>query len=252
MKQKIQNLSKLFSNKKSVYITIALLFFLLVMMVILVKPKRREAEVFQVTPTSAVLSLDGPSSVNADTPFTMTVMLDTSGENVDATDVLLTFNNGTMTLTGINPMTSGCGASPCFQTFMPVENTTNMVFDENRVITSANNTGLIEFGALAMDNAMNINQVSGSNVAIAELIFTATATGDFDYTFTAGSTVDSNVVTRANDEVADILDAADQDVEVTVAGASTCIGDVDGNGAVNILDLREIVVNSGNWNQQCP
>ena len=199
----------------------------------------------------AILSLH-PSKTNIEVndSVTVEVKLNTGGQNVYAVDLIIENSNpGALRLTKITPNTA-----TNFRTFVPwVSETEN--FDEAGVRSEANNTGKIEFGAVAFDLQSADDPdydpygypVNGNNILIATLEFRGigegTSTLSFEFNPADKSiTTDSNVVAviRPQEIVDDILNAAPS-VSITVGETGECqwhsCGDADCDNNVDMNDF---------------
>ena len=201
-------------SKKS--LLVFLLFFLvsgcgLVASLILTK-ERQIVEKRAAGGQGAYLSLLPSLTVGNGQEFSLPVMLGTDGVEIIGVDVVLNFDKNYLELTNIipGPEARPNPYTPPFGTYLPVDNNGN--FNVQAVKNSANASGKIEIGAVAF-NWANEQVTSGFNGTLNQanplftLKFKAKQGGQtsVNFSFTPGSTTDSNLVRINGDQVQDIL-----------------------------------------------
>lgn len=207
-------------------------------------------------------------------PSSIGVNLSTGNQTIVGADVIVSFDQTKLSLTGITKETHAT-----FQTYAPVD--TNGNFDTARVISTANSTGRVEFGIVSFDWLANGGQgalttaFNGTFAPLSRLTFQARpgVTGNTTITYVysgQGGTTDSNIVHNpTTGDPEDILLAPTSTVVVTFAttaspsptplaspsptllpsptiqpSPSACIAatcfDFNGNGTVDIQDITVV------------
>jgi len=183
-----------------------------------------------------------------DPVFSVSVFLNTGGATVEAVDIILTFDTNALELVSLTPsQTSG------FNSFLPLE-IEGEGFDVTKVISQANSSGKVEFGATTFDLGDPNDPSDGGpgssmtgSVSLASLQFRALSSGqttigfDFDPNRegTIEETQDSNVVQITTSGVVDdILNSVTPaTVMVVEASCQKSIGDANCDGSVNLTDF---------------
>ena len=189
--------------------------------------KRQEIRKRAEVNYTASLSL-APTEVEVEPggTFDDNIILDPGGQTVMAVDVILNFNQTLLEITDLVPNLDA------FQTIAPVNE--NGGFDKAGVISAANNTGKLEFGAASFD-WLGGTPDGGVSEAVNLMIVTFKAKTAGESTISFGfnglydpgnpeTSRDSNVVTISGDEVVDILqDISGNTTVVTISGEVTPI-----------------------------
>lgn len=166
------------------------------------------------------------------------IIFNPGGQEVVGVDLVINFTQGILELVRVEP-TAQTGTN--FKTFAPIVSETNCNFNPD--ITRANQTGILEFGAVTFDcqtaltcspsdpNCAKPVPNPANNIVnpLARLQFrvksgaTPGSTGTIRFQHAAGATTDSNVTPyiQAGESVDDILLTASSVVNVTVASAGT-------------------------------
>jgi len=154
---------------------------------------------------NASLSLPSSQTITVNQEFSVPVMLNTDGVEIVGANVVLNFATDYLELTNVSP-----GPNSPFGTHLPVDSNGN--FTASTVKNNANSTGKIEIGAVAFNWSSQqvtpgFNGVLGITNPLFTLTFKAKKTGQttVSFGFSAGSTIDSNLVRINGDQVQDIL-----------------------------------------------
>ncbi len=175
---------------------------------------------------TAVLSFAPTTiSVAPNNSFNVSVILNTGNQAVVGNDIIVQFDRTKLTLQNIalpSPLNN------TFRTYAPI--TTGGAFDISTVVTNANITGQVEFGAISFDYATQTLTPPFNGVVspLATLTFFARAGASGSDTLrfrydSATSTTDSNVIAdpaTSGGVPEDILVAPTSTVAVTFTGAS--------------------------------
>jgi hypothetical protein len=266
-------------NKTMGFVVLGVLAVVIVAALYLVsqKPSKeyRFPEIFQVVPLdkTAVLTLTTGASqpVPVGNNFSVDIYLDTGlgspdgnpPDGADGVDLIINFNRSLVQLNDISPQ-QGCSynssdyAMNCFKTFAPQVLSSGQPtgqFDVNQVISDANSSGRIEFGAVAFDFSANDKTppVNNGNQRIATLTFNATADGTASLNWDVSGnppTVDTNVAAHNSaGDVDDILTRADG-LSVNIGSATGCqYYDIIPDGVIDYRDFLEVI---RNWSSFTP
>jgi len=202
-------------------------------------------------PDRTTVSLD-----ESDPLFSVSLSLDTGGAPVEAVDLVLIFDPSALELVGISP-----NEASGFNSFLPI-GIEGETFDAAGVISRANSSGRIEFGAVTFDLGDPDNPDDGllgtavtGSVPLASLQFRALSPGETTVSFdfdtsregTAEETRDANVVQIGTDpEIVDDILGFTTSATVTISpGTSTAtetpcqksVGDANCDGTVNLTDF---------------
>lgn len=201
--------------------------------------------IFQQQPGTVYLSLTPASqSISSQSPFTLDVNLDTGNSSTIAVDVAISFDQTKLTLTDILENTAGS-----FKTFAPIKTQTTVEFDKQRVITDANQDGVLEFGALNVDMSSlqpPFDQFQGAT-SLATLTFqvnSSSAAGQetIDFIYNQNATDDSNVVAfDAQNQPQDVLQAVESAVVNISTSDNVCQHDYDDNKSIGVGDLLHLL-----------
>lgn len=221
----MDNVLRYVRENKSRLMPLAILLFLglATILVMTVAKRSQELRTKAVSYTATLSFTPTTVSVNPGATFTtpIAVNLNSGTQSMVGADILVKFDQTKLTLTTITKPTHAT-----FKTYAPVDTSGN--FDMNKVITTANSTGLVEFGIVSFDwAASNVTPAfTGAISPVTQLTFQAksTASGSTAITFKydgQGNTTDSNVVYNpATGDPEDILAAPTSQVTVTFAGTS--------------------------------
>ncbi len=222
-------MDKLFNyvrENKSRLMPLAILLFLGLATILVLQLSRRSQELrTKAVSYTGTLSFN-PTSVSLQPGATMTtpisVILNTGNQSAVGADILVQFDQTKLELTNITKETHAN-----FKTYAPVDANGN--FDTAKVVSTANSTGVVEFGIVTFDwAASNVtNAFTGIFSPVSRLTFRAkpgvsgTTTISFKYT-AQGNTTDSNIVHNpAAGDPEDILQQPTSQVTVSFGGAST-------------------------------
>ncbi len=210
-------------------------------------------------PSPAVLS-------EPNAQFSVPVIVDTdqanNGDPIRGVDVVINFDTTYLTLTDINPSAQ---VSTTLRTFAPVvTNDSKGTFDKATVISAANSSGAIKFGAATADwnisptpaptPTITITSPYSGSTTLAILTFTPKKLGstNVSFSFTLGSTTDSNLVSANSNS--DVL-AQVNNLSLTIANPTntpvpsvtgTCPqGDINGDCHVTLADYSILFTNFG-------
>jgi len=163
-----------------------------------------------------------PSSVTLqrDQSFTATLIVDTSNQAVTGVDTVLNFDTNYLSISDITayPTTSN------FATYLPLNNAGS--FDSSGIISRANTSGIIDFGAVTYDiaNGSLENAFTGVKNPFAQVTFSVKSNSPYGTTRILydyhgdGITNDSNIVFR---EVEDILQSPTSTITVNITQTLT-------------------------------
>jgi hypothetical protein len=219
---------------------------------------------------NASITLPPSATTSQNSTFTVPVMIDTDGQDINGVDLRLNFNRYFLKVYDITPHPENSS----LKTFAPFS---SGVFDKTTVTNNANSTGIISLGALALNNGQPAT-FNGTLNSLVDITFQALNQGttQINVSFTSGSTTDSNLVTPQN---TDILNLVTNDT-VTISGigqspsptpsstptsSSSPIntpssiptatpspsptprktGDINGDNLVNVFDLSILLSNYG-------
>lgn len=198
--------------------------------------------------------------------FTVPVFIDTDNANIRGVDVVAHFDTNYLTLIDINPVAS---ISTTLKVFAPVsspctDTNPQCTFNKSQVITNANSSGNLEFGAVTFyfgPTPAVTNAFTGTaNLALLTFQPKQLGTTNLIYTFTSGSTTDTNLVSDSATPT-DILASA-VNLALTVANptptppnpsvtSTSCpnasLGNIncDSGGHVNLADYSILFTNFG-------
>lgn len=185
-------------------------FLILALAVTLWQLPQRQSVGKKAAGESASLTLPSKITVNPGDQFDVPIFVDTDGASISGLDVVLDFSAALDTLSLV-AIESTASSTTSLRTFAPVD--ANGVFDTAKVITKANTTGKVEFGAVVFDwSAQNLTKtfsgVLGPSNPLAVLTFQvadSAAAGQVTLrvVHTPGETNDSNLVEATS--VTDIL-----------------------------------------------
>jgi hypothetical protein len=208
------------SGKRKALFSLFSLAFLIAVLPLLVTAARYQQElrklaVGELADTASLSLVPSPTQVNIDDPVAVEVRLDTGGQAVYAVDIIIINSSpGILRLDQITP-----NPASGFNAFVPWT-AGSQNFDSSGVISAANSTGQIEFGAVVFDPANPeadpyTSPVNGNNILIATLGFEGLSLGTSSLSFVfnpanPNETTDSNVVAVVRpDIVDDILGSVD-------------------------------------------
>ncbi|MFH1841130.1 MAG: cohesin domain-containing protein [Candidatus Shapirobacteria bacterium] len=142
---------------------------------------------------------------------------------LNAADVVISFPQNQLQLTNLE---TNAKTNTTFKTFVPVLNADSGIFDLNRVISAANQSGgKLEFGAVTFDwSSQSVTSPVSTTFKLARLTFTANAqltapvTAQIAFAFAADNSTDSNLVNA--ETAADVLTQADP-VSININPASS-------------------------------
>jgi len=164
----------------------------------LILVQKRQTPKKKATGRPSITFAQTSTTVHSNTDFNVAVKIDTNNNDVCAADIILQFPQEKLTLQEINPHPNAS-----FKTFTPV--TSNGSFDTSKVISNANTTGKIEFGAVTFDwqNETITNPFKGTANPLATLKFHANSTGQAKIAIlvSSGSTIDSNLVNLSAQDI---------------------------------------------------
>ena len=217
-------------------------------------------------------SISLPSTVTANTSQTIAipVMINTDSQDIAGVDIRATYNLYYLKLVDITPHPENSS----LKTFTPEDSMKN--FDKQTVINNANSTGLISLGALALSNGQTatFNGTLSQTNPLVDLTFQPIHTGStyINVVFTSGSTTDANLVTTDGQDL--LQQVTDTAIAIQSSGATPTptpiptptstpsstptvvptptptliLGDLDGNGKVDIFDLSRLLSGWGTNN----
>jgi len=238
--------------KKQKYFFISIIFLCLISFsgqasLIFLPQEERKPEVQVAEPARvAELYLSGPAEAAVNQNFNAELFLNTQTAEVNGVDILLQLSH--LRLNSITPATNQ------FPAFLPIEGEANEVFKQAEIISQANQTGRLEFGAVTFDfnNPANPDDgevtaaVQGNNLKIADLNLTLLDnSGELSFDFYPGETTDSNVASGGNDVLAEArgLTVNSPASSPTPSGEPSCphANDGDGNCDNQVDDLDYVV-----------
>lgn len=143
--------------------------------------------------TNASLSLPAAIGSQPNQAIALPIVLNTDSAVIGAVDVSLTFDPAMLALSDITPGAVGTS----LKTFVPVNSA--YAFDVANIVSSANTTGKIVFGAATFDPA-TLSPTAGyvGTTQLAVLHFTTRQAGSTAVTFSIGSSAGSTIVLEAN------------------------------------------------------
>lgn len=205
---------------------LAILLFLGLATILVLTVARRTTELrTKAVSYTGVLSFN-PTSMSLQPGATMTtpvsVIMNTGNQTVVGADILVKFPTDKLELVSLTKE-----AHNSFKTFAPV--TSSGAFDTNKVVSTANSTGVVEFGIVTFDwGASTVTSAfNGTFSPVSKLTFKAkagvTGTAEITYVYTAqGNTTDSNIVHNpTSGDPEDILAQPTSKVTVSFGGPST-------------------------------
>lgn len=180
-------------NKKFLSIVFGLVILLAGLAVALVLVQREQIFKEEAAGGPSITFSQTSLTVNPGQNFTVSLGINTDNIDITAIDVVLEFPKDKLSLVSIIPAAQ---TTTSLKTFMPVK--TDGGFDANRVVSEANTTGKIQFGAATFDwqQGKVTNAFRGNLGSLVNLTFKAKNTGQATagLLFSAGSTIDSNLV----------------------------------------------------------
>lgn len=255
-------------TKKTRWWPIAILIFLIaVTFFTLILAQRRQDLGSRALADSAILSFS-PTAVTVapSNTFNASVVLLTGGQAIVGADILVQFDRTKLALQSLTKPDHAV-----FKTYAPINSDGN--FDTARVISTANNTGIVEFGIIAFDSSGNGNPTGTFNGVISpvttltfQVLAGASDTTQITYKYDGVSaTTDSNVVAdpQGDGNPEDILAAPTSTVTVSISGTASpqpspsvsaspvpsggqCNSCYNYNGIGNI-DVNDILTLAGRW-----
>ena len=166
------------------------------------------------------LTLPPSLSASVNQQFSVPISLNTDNSPIIGTDVHLSFDHSLLRLLAVTPV-----AVTGLPTFLPI--TAGNVFDADRVISTANQTGVIEFSAITFNpSSQTVSppfQNSSSEI-LANLIFQALQPGTtaVSFVFQPALTTDSNLVSTT-DPPTDLLSSV-TNLSLTISSPITPTG----------------------------
>lgn len=191
-------------NKKFLSVVFGLVILLAGLAVALVLVQREQVFKEEAAGGPSITFSQTSLTVNPGQNFTVSLGINTNNIDITAIDVVLEFPKDKLSLVSIIPAAQ---TTTSLKTFMPVK--ADGGFDANRIVSEANTTGKIQFGAATFDwqQGKVTNAFRGNLGSLVNLTFNAKNTGKATAAllFSAGSTIDSNLVSlQAQDVLAGV------------------------------------------------
>lgn len=191
-------------NKKILSVVFGLVILLAGLAVALVLVQREQVFKEEAAGGPSITFSQTSLTVNPGQNFTVSLGINTDNIDITAIDAVLEFPKDKLSLVSIIPAAQ---TTTSLKTFMPVK--TDGGFDTNRVVSEANTTGKIQFGAATFDwqQGKVTNAFRGNLGSLVDLTFNAKNTGQATAAllFSAGSTIDSNLISlQAQDVLAGV------------------------------------------------
>lgn len=141
-------------------------------------------------------------STSPGSSFDLPILLaNSSSSPLRGVDLKLRFNPQYLTLLSLNPIAT---SSTSFKTYLPTVKGSNGSFDEEKVIVSANTTGVIDFGLITFDYATKATTAPFTqSTQVAVLRFQAkptlsNATTTVSFIYAIGASDETNIIPASN------------------------------------------------------
>jgi len=132
--------------------------------------------------------------------LTTSIKISTDNQEIRAVDIVLQFPQDKLSLVSIEPTAQN---TTSFKTFLPIKSDGS--FDMAKVVSEANNTGRIGFGAATFNwqTSSVTTSFKGTLSSLARLTFKAKVPGQAKIVFlhSSGSTIDSNLVNLSAQDI---------------------------------------------------